>query len=152
MKKLTIYLILGIFLIGIVTSGLGVLNKDKVVEYEKNITDALETKGIQEWNIEDFENDDYMERCLISPTKYNLPCSGKMKTYWMNCTLFDENENECLSEVRIDWTEKEKEKKLDSWEKRRMEEIGKAIKSREVNIELNKTGEGKTTPTLDKKG
>lgn len=148
-NKIILGIIFGILLIGIATAGvLQLRNKDKVVPYNQTITDALATKNITSWRIEDYNNSNEMKRCLISESDYNLPCSSLMNTYYMNCTLRNETTRKCINEVRIDYTEQEKDAKLDNWENRTINIIGNAIISREQGT-LVKSGEGLTTIIIE---
>jgi len=146
MKKiLTITIICIVLVIGSVIAVLGIANIDKDLNIKKEYKVALESKGITNYAVEDFDiGDDYIERCLISPSDYNLPCQ-RFQTYWMNCTEYDLNTSECLNEVRIYYTELELKNMKDTWEKERIEGIADAIIQRQVDTTRNKTKEGITT-------
>lgn len=145
-KILILIIFISLFLIGTIFAVGEIINRDKIIGYDKEIIDALKTKGIESWNTEDFENSDEMKRCITSPSPYNLPCSNNMPTFFMNCILRNDTTGECINEIRIDYTEEEKESILDNWEKERMNEIGNAINERANEQSLEKYAEGTTTP------
>lgn len=152
--KLVLGILVGLLLIGgAIGAGMVILNKD--VEIDKRAKDALVTKGISDWDyVDTLIGEDYIERCLISPSDYRLPCQ-RFKTYWMECMDINQTGMEgCENLVRRDFSEKELEDQLNSWEKERMEQIGNVIKNREERTtkenSKEETRRGKTTPTEKK--
>ena len=131
MKTKLIILIIGIFLVGTVVAGVGLFSIDKEADYlDRTQETTLSNVGINNWSYEDKEDTDYMKRCLISPSEFNLPCSPLMKTYWENCTIINTNRSECNEWTRINYTTKEKSDMLDEWEEERMKGIANVRKER----------------------
>ncbi len=86
MKTKLIILLIGIFLVGLVVAG-NIINRE-VNYFNRTQETTLSNVGIDSWSYEDKETADgfVMQRCLTSPSNFNLPCSSWIKTYWENCS------------------------------------------------------------------
>lgn len=108
--KLILTLVIGLFLVGFVIAGV-LSNLDKNVELTKPQKDFFESKNITQWNSTQSLQGDKAQRCLISSSDFNLPCSS-----WINVSGMSDNEIDAL---------------FDDWELERIEQIA------DVGIERN---------------
>lgn len=87
MKTKLIILLIGIFVVGLVVAG-NVINRDANYLNETQET-TLADVGIVNWSYQDNETADMMQRCLISPSDFNLPCSSWIATYKEVCSEYN---------------------------------------------------------------
>ena len=131
-----------IFLITIVTAGV-------VSDINKTISlTAEQSKNLKDLGLDNYTTTDYIlsieenERCL---TKYNtINTCKKFPTYYNECSLFNETNEECLILEKIYYTEQEMINILDSWEEQRIKQIAD-VKSERDSRTKEKIREGTTT-------
>lgn len=114
---------------------------DREISLDNEVKDELESVGIESWSYKDYIGTDVMWRCIETVSDYDIPCSDRYETYWMN-TTWDGYEQ---IKVRVEYTVKEKDAILDAWEQQQMEITANAIKTRREAVEINITKEGNVT-------
>jgi len=149
MKKIILFVIVGIFLVALVTA-LTISNINKNITFPKEQSDALSRVDLNNYEVTDYQLEtEEVERCLKKENAINT-CK-KLKTYYMNCSLYDiteveecilwdeecleyemmKQQGECINLDKIYYTEKEIRDILDHWEKERLKLIADATISRE---------------------
>ncbi len=152
MKKIILGIIIGIFLVALVTA-LTISNINKTITFTKEQSDALSKVNLNNYEVTDYQlGIEEVERCLKKENAINT-CK-KFKTYYNNCSLYniteieecilwDENglecveyniteqKGECITLDKIYYTEQEIINISDNWEKERLKLIAGATISRE---------------------
>lgn len=164
--KFGVYVLMGIFLIGIVAGV--ILNDDKTISSNDiNSTEKadLDSKGVGNWSYEDYETNEKGIRKLISPNEYQLPEIEVEKKY-MKCVeyqVFNESwdvvayekefgvfnrtefESQCVTWEEAEYTSEEMEAELDKKMIATMKKIARAINLRSKNVTEVLVGEGRVS-------
>ena len=142
-KYLTV--LLSMLLIGTVIAGGLLTNIDKSLNvFTKSEKTALDNKNLGSYSVTDYDiGEDYKKRCLTK--KFAINTCQRFQTYYMNCTLYNEEVGECLNEVRRDFTDEEMSTKMNNWEEERLKGIAQVeIVRQNPDVEVP-TKEGTTT-------
>ena len=129
MKKIMTGIIVGIFLVALVTTLMS-SNIDKEITFTKEQSDALSSVDLNNYEVVDYQlGTEEVERCLKKENAINT-CK-RFKTYYENCSEYNETNLECITLDKIYYTKQEIINISDNWEKERLELIADATISRE---------------------
>jgi len=149
-RRILITLLVGIFLVGIVTSGI-ILSNNNTMEMNKDWKGELDKRGVENPITIHVADNDKMWSCLKHPTdeNFNMPCSKDFDSFYMNCTSYDPDYPEdmpvCLSEERVNYTIQEKEDILNKWDEDKMNQLGKVWHDRSLTSDKIIISEGVLT-------
>ena len=135
MKKIMSILLI-FFMIGLVYAGISNIidiSKDLKVDKEKHT--ALINKGLDSYEISDYDLEGLKQRCLFKEGVINT-CQTFNVSYLI-CLEFSEIDNTCIVEGYKDYTTQEIEDIMDIWEKELIDTIANAEIKR--NSETTKT-------------
>ena len=94
---------------------------------------ALNSLGLSNWIIKDYEiGTEQVERCLIKENK--LSACQQFKTFYTNCSSYNETSNECLVMNKLYYTESEMTNILNEWENERINLIANTKISRDNKV------------------
>ena len=122
-------------------TALTLTNIDKDIKLTEEKQTALNSLGLSQWTIKDYEiGTEQVERCLIKENK--LSACQQFKTFYTNCSSYNETSNECLVMNKLYYTESEMTNILNEWENERINLIANTKISRDNKVKQEiRTGE-----------
>jgi len=148
MKKINMLIGAILLTIVLVTAQL-LIQTPKTATLSREAEQWYKDKGII-LSYEDFEQEEEFWRCFENTADIDFSfdvCSDRLKTYYLNCVLYDETGETCLEKgkEKTYYTEEEKEKTLDDWKDEILEEIPQIYLEREARQEKELKREGNIT-------